>query len=96
MNNIKLKFDIGAILILKEHGYDMFKMKLEEMNDIQYIVTLIYATAIRGGSNITLDDIKNMSLKQVEPLVKQLEVAMKDGMEGVRHELFQFDKRAVN
>jgi len=98
MKNIKLKFDVGAILILKEHGYDMLDMTPEEMQDIQFIATLIYATAIRGGSNITIDDIRNMTFKEFEPLVKQLKAVMDEGMKGVLGEesnTFKFNKKAV-
>ncbi len=103
MNNIKLRFDIGALLILKEQfNYDMFKMTPEEMQGIPFIMCLLHVTAVRGGSNITLADIANLTFKEFEPLIKQLDTAMKDGMPVIEKEtnairdLFQFDKKAVN
>jgi len=99
MKDINLRFDVGAILILKGYGYDMLDMTPEEMQDIQFIITLVYVTAIRGGSKITFDDIRNMTLKEFEPLVKQLKVAMDEGMEGVlgkEDSVFKFNKKAAD
>ncbi len=96
MKDIKLKFDVGAILILKDEcGYNMLKMSQEEMQDADFIVALVYVTAIRGGNKIALEDIKNMSLKEFEPLIKRLDTAMKEGMAGMTSELFKFDKKAA-
>ncbi len=95
-NNINLRFDIGAVMVLwQQHKINIMTLTAEDFNRIDVIAALIHSAAVRGGSNISIDDIMEMSFKEFEPLAKQLGEVMSKGMPDVKSELFKFNEKAV-
>ena len=61
----ELRFDVGAMKLFKKlTGKDFLQLKMEEM-DTDDIASMVYAFAVRGNPEITMDDIDSMGIGEL-------------------------------
>ena len=81
---ITLKLDFGGVKMLKrEYGVDILQLREDEMADIEVFTAILYVLAVRGGSEITMEDIDAVDIRD-----------MGDFMAGVTEALQAFSPEA--
>ena len=64
---VTLKLDFGGVKMLKrEYGVDILQMREDEMADIDVFTAILYVLAVRGGSEITMEDIDAIDMRDMD------------------------------
>lgn len=73
-----LKLDFGAIrMINKQIGKNLLKLKGEDFADPEVLAAMIHACAVRGKSEINMEDIDSMSMDELVGAKDDLEQLIK-------------------
>ena len=69
---IKLRLDLGAMKKFQELTGKNFLAIGEEQMTPDMLAAMIYSFAIRGGSDITMDDVDSMTMEQIVALQDEI------------------------
>lgn len=76
---VKLRLDFGAIkMINKQIGKNFLALTGDDFADPEIISALIYSCALRGGSEVDMDDIDSMTMNELVAAQEELNQLMKD------------------
>ena len=71
--DVTLRLDLGAMKHFKElTGRNFFAIGKDEM-DPEILGAMVYCFAVRGGSDITMDDVDRMEISELTEIEKEME-----------------------
>ncbi len=70
---LRLKVDFGAVKKLKkEYGVNLLKLKDDDLEDPDSMTAIFYVLALRGGTDITMDEIDSIDFRDITKITDEI------------------------